>query len=196
MVSRTPALAWLDEKLNLCASLLPQVALLLEENYTPSPQADIALRYAPLPESTTGSVTLLGGDTLLAVAHPSIPVGDLESVDVRLLATSPQPPHTFYTYPAADELRQNFDAFVLAGWRLSPNARLAPNPIAMLQAIRAGEVAVGYVPQNAATGYEVASAPLTDAAGAPLHLDIVALTAQEPEGIVRVFVACLDGVLP
>ncbi len=197
-VSYTPALGWIQSPLNTCASAMPQVALFVEENPPQvSSTAAIALRYGPLPEeNTTGYAALLGMDTLVVIAHPDIPSGQLETLDVRQHYTSLMSEYTTFSYSTEDELRQAFDSLVLQGQRVSPHSLLAPNPAAVQQAISEGEEAIGYATQNWLNNFSGQSAPLTSPTGELLQLPILAITPEEPQGLTRLFVTCLESALP
>jgi len=59
-----------------------------------------------------------------------------------------QQPVQVWVYPEADDARKIFDFLLIPNESLTPNALIAPNPQAMIEAIGDDPLAIGYVPQS------------------------------------------------
>ncbi|MFN2148900.1 MAG: substrate-binding domain-containing protein [Anaerolineales bacterium] len=96
-------------------------------------------------------------------------------------------------YPEGDELRTAFEAIVLQSDRLTPNARLLPDPASMAKAVAGTPGAIGILPGTTPTtgltvlsldGHRANAANLANGSY-PLALSWVATAPQEPEGLAR-----------
>ncbi|MBL6965139.1 MAG: hypothetical protein ISR60_01180 [Anaerolineales bacterium] len=197
-VSYTPALGWIAEDLNRCALDTLEIALTVTE--APASGLDFGaaeayLRLGATPEATPHTATLLGYESIVVIAHPDVSPSHLEVIDVNIHYTHLNAEYQTWTYPPGDELRVTFDAVVLKGAQPSPHTRIAPHPTAMLEALAANPGSVGYISehwlpadvQSADPGLEYAQA---------LRQPILAITATEPQGSTRQFLACLQNALP
>ena len=107
-----------------------------------------------------------------------------------------------WVLPDGDPLRQIFDQAVLPPRLLAPEARLAPNPNAMLEAISKDVAAIGYLPVSLiATGdpaqvAKVKIISLDEKLSAEFHLPVIAATQSEPQGLMRGLLACLTANQP
>ncbi len=81
--------------------------------------------------------------------------------------------------------RQIFDQVFLS-LPVSPEAYLSPSPAAAVEAVAANEGAIALIPEGWLTPAVKAVGPLAD-------LPVLALTDGEPQGVLRVFVGCLQG---
>lgn len=190
----TPALGWIRADLNRCAQEIPEIALVVTE--APASGLDfeaveVYLRLGAPPEEMPHFATLLGHESVVIIAHPDVNPAQLEIIDVNLHYTRLDTTYQPWTYPPGDDLRVIFDAVVLAGASPSPQTQIAPNPQAMLAIIAATPGSIGYSSTHWLQPEVQAAAPGEDYVEA-LRQPILALTASEPEGSTRQFLACLQ----
>ncbi len=190
----SPALAWMQESLHQCAVDTPGLALTVEVRAASMlhPEAGaLTLRLGSAPDDEQHQTYLLGYEELVVFAHPDIPPSQLEAIDVAITFRSLEPAYQAWTYPPGDEIRAAFDAFLLAESGPSPHVKIAPNPNAMLDVVTNQTNSIGYATQHWARS-DVQSIPL----GSESRLPILALTVDEPQGLMRSFIVCLQASLP
>jgi len=95
-----------------------------------------------------------------------------------------------------DDVRRYFDAVILDGTdflsaEVAPQARIAPDPAAMLVAVSSDPAAIGYLPATWLDD-EVRPLVLDSALALKLRLPILALAKAEPQGVSRTLLGCLQ----
>ena len=123
--------------------------------------------------------------------QPAVALRNLNTEQLRELYSEPSSIYQIWAYSEGNELRAIFDGAVLGNAALSSYVFLAPDPAAMLEAVAADPMAIGYLPkswltQNVQT-ISVAS-ELQDAFEHP----VLALTNAKPEGNLRNYLVCLQ----
>lgn len=197
-VSYTPALGWIAEDLNHCAMEIPEIALIVTEAPASGLDfgaAEVYLRLGAAPEAPPYTATLLGYESIVVIAHPDVSPSYLEIIDVNIHYTHLDAEYITWMYPLGDEMRAIFDAVVLQGAEPSPHTQMAPNPAAMLEAIAATPGSVGYISEHWLQPGVQSADPGPNYADA-LRVPILALTAADPQGATRQFLACLQNTLP
>jgi ABC-type phosphate transport system substrate-binding protein len=139
---------------------------------------------------------LLAWERIVAVVSPDTPHDEIGISQIKTLfwghtqnwaeLGGDDQPVLVWVLPGGNDVRLLFDQFVLGGARVSSNARVAPNPEAMLETIRAETSAIGYLP--AAWVDETIEVIATG-----VQLPVLALSAQEPQGAARDVLLCLQG---
>jgi len=217
----TPAARTLWGKLHECALAHPELALILWERPSTSPdfrQADLSIRLgAPLAEE--GYFALLGETEIKVIVHPSSVFADLVRAglfgNTANYGQKTDPPLTLQEiktifqkgYTASgqplqvwilqgDDVRRYFDAVILDGTdflsaEVAPQARIAPDPAAMLVAVASDPAAIGYLPATWLDD-EVRPLVLDSALSLKLRLPILALAKAEPQGVSRTLLGCLQ----
>jgi len=107
-----------------------------------------------------------------------------------------------WVYPKDDPVRRVFDQVVLASQSLNFNAMLAPDPVAMLEAIANDVNAMGYLPGSFLTSSDPSLSgkvkllqvdkPLEE----ELYQPVIAITKNEPHGLQRELLVCLQTAIP
>jgi len=201
-VAYPPSLSYLTEALSGCAREIPGMALGVFE--TPASaldiqQNDITLWIGEPPGG--GFAALLGRQELLVILNPDNPLDKISSDDLRALfdgtvtnweaVGGDDLEVAVWVYPQNNELQEIVDSVILQGQQFSSHAWLAPDAAAMMEAIAGDPAAVGVLPQA-----------WLSAAVKPVEVDVemrelllqpvLALAEEEPEGIEREFLACLQ----
>ena len=193
-VAFTPTLSPLIERLHQCALEHPEIALIthtttiigLEET-----SADLILWMGEPPQGPYKNAFTLGEDSIVIIAGDNVRLQDLSIDQLRDLYIHPGSTYQIWTYPPGHELRNLFDNVVMRENATNANVLLAPNPAAMLEAIAANPLAVGYVPGSwleKAIQTITVEEELQDAFTQP----VLALSLREPTGNLRTYLACLQ----
>jgi hypothetical protein len=146
---------------------------------------------------TTYTATLLGQETLVVIVHNSNPLANLASQDLQAIYAGETTTWRFgdteteiqvWTYTSKKGPRRSFERVVLGTAALTSRAFLAPNPQAMLEAVAGNENAIGYLPASwllpgaPAQAQNVHTVQLDETLTSQLHLPILALTPETPQG--------------
>jgi DNA-binding transcriptional LysR family regulator len=194
----SPSLAWLRDHLNQCASEIPELALFvdLRTRLTPNVQAgEVLFWLGPPPEGFQGAATRLGDEQIVVIASTDIPASQLDLASIQDSYTSLEPPYYAWTYPAGNALRQSFEATVLNGASTTPHVLLAPDPAALLEAVKGENATIGYISRSWLSG-EVQTVPLPEAQQEALLQPVLGLTMEQPEGLARELLFCLGNSFP
>lgn len=192
----TPAARTLWGRLHECALAHPELALILWERPSTSPdfrQADLSIRLGA-PSTVDGYLALLGETEIKVIVHPSSALQNLTLEEIKTIfqkgiTASGQPVQVWILQ--GDDVRQYFDVVVLNGEDATSQARIAPDPAAMLVSVSSDPTAIGYLP---ATWLNDEVRPLTLDSGLSqkLRLPILALARAEPQGVSRILLGCLQ----
>ncbi|NJD57929.1 MAG: hypothetical protein C3F13_07835 [Anaerolineales bacterium] len=200
---------WVDQ-LGECASKNPLAALFvlptneLDQNIQ---QDEIMLILDPTSEQTAGRyASQVGRDQIVVIVNEANEVSALSAEELRSiftgLMTSWQEGRIqtiqVWVLPQGDPVRRVFDQVVLQDQLLTSEARLAPDPTAMLEAV-SGEVgAIGFLPASylksdgSNVSGDVQEVQLEEGVTAALDQPVVAVTQEEPSGIIRSLLVCLQ----
>lgn len=193
-VSYTPTLRHWTETLNQCALDHPETALILQETSLADlefTKADIALWYGEPPQGIPGYAASLGVDEILIIAGSDVALRNINAEKLREIYSETASVYHIWTYDEGNELRAIFDNTVLFGVSLSSDATLAPSPTAMLEAVSADPMALGYLPQSWLTE-NVQKISIDRELQIAFEQPILALTDTEPEGNLKRYLNCLQ----
>jgi hypothetical protein len=200
-VAYTPALRPLRDVLTRCIINHPEMALYLVE-VSPSrgiQEADILLRLGYPPEG--GYVAQIGWESIVVIVNGDHPVTSLSAEELSFLFSGRvsrwedgTPVHV-WIYPEGDDTRQVFDAVILNGLRVTPEAQLAPDPQAMLEAVSGDPLAIGYLPQRWLPGASISIVRLNQELADSLRQPVLSLSSREPDGAARPLLFCLQASL-
>jgi DNA-binding transcriptional LysR family regulator len=166
--------------------------------------ADLVIRLGGEPEADR--TFPIGDETIALVVNSSnpikaIPVEQLNKIMTGRLTSWAEVGGELqaiqvWVYPAGNDVRRVFDAATLPSERILPDALVAPNPQAMLEAIGDDPSAIGYVPQSwLAQGRnedKVLSLSLDQKLVEKLHQPVNAFTRSMPEDEIKQLIACLQ----
>ncbi|KAA3642323.1 MAG: hypothetical protein DWQ07_25150 [Chloroflexi bacterium] len=195
-IAITPALAPLGVALQACAT--PQAAALQVEtipaNSIKYEEVDLVFHLgesSPLPDF----VAPIAWESLQVVLHPELGNIQLDEHELAQLFSGqinnwsalgrPEMDVTVWVPLAGADQRVGFEDQLLANARVSPLARLAPSPQAMLEAVSGTPGSIGYLPTAWDTG-ELRSIDLE------LTIPVLALATDEPGGATHDLVVCLQ----
>jgi hypothetical protein len=192
----------LEAGLQGCAADQPGIALFIENPNSPSTSAaDLAISLGETSDPPAYAASLAVED-LVVVLNQSNRLDALAGDSLRSLYTgqitrwdglsSASGAVQVWDYAVSDPLHQSFNKAVLKGSPVTSLAYIAPSPAAMLEALSANPQAVGYLPRAWLTESKVYAVNLAEDTKTALHLPVLALAPQEPQGVLRNFLACLQ----
>ena len=205
-VDYTPALRPFTTQLNQCAASQPDLGLADREVPAKTldlSQSDMGLQWGEI-SAHSGFTVEIGQETLIIITNPENPLRELSLSDLQSLYSGNiqnwntlEPDQGFdeavqiWLTPLGADDRQVFNNLMSADKTLSPQAYLAPDPQAMLEAVATNRGAIGYLPsqwhQDSVQKIQLNDAPLSI-----LEQPILASTSIEPTGKVRIFLQCLQ----
>lgn len=164
-------------------------------------EADLVLGWAA-PESVLGYAAELGNEELVAIVHPENKIASLDIEDLRLIYSGHltdwgllgQSPLALQAWAplASSDMRALFAEAVLGPDLASGRAiGTAPSPQAMRETVAADPGALGLLPRRWVDS-TVRIVPISDLPGGALTRPILALSASEPQGPARAWLACLQ----
>lgn len=205
-----PALRPYAQLMAGCAQEHPEATLFLSEISTlraPQNNQEILLSLGNPEFDLDGlSVFQLGVDRLAIIANSQNPVDSLTPDDIKAIFTTASPVWpasgeavNVWVYPSGDDLRTLFDMLALQGGKVTSQAWLAPNPQAMLEAISADPLAVGYLlaswldsaPKEQREA--IKDIPVEGDLAQQLIQPLLAITTSHPEDLIRTLLLCLQG---
>lgn len=190
-------LPWV-EILHQCARENPEIGLITQETSAADLEfstADLTLWFGEPPQGIPGYAARLGTDKIVIIAGADVAQRDLSSDQLQGLYTESESAYQVWSYPEGNELRNIFDHTVLGAITLSPAARLAPNPSAMMEAVAADPLAIGYVPKSwVSEAVQIIS--IERGLQAAFEHPILSLPNTEPTGNLRTYLVCLQNTAP
>ena len=146
--------------------------------------ADILLRIGE-PKYVTTPAYQIDEEEILIVTHRQSPVQNLTLKDARALFVQGDASVQVWVYASDEDIQQVFDQFVMEGRNVLSSARLAANPQHMSDTLVNDSNAVGILPRHWKAGdvrevFSIATVP------------VLAVTQDEPQGVIEELVACLQ----
>ena len=147
--------------------------------------ADIVLRVGE-PGILTSFAYQIDTEDILIVTHRQSPLQSMALEEVRaLFAGQGDTSVQVWVYASGEDVQAVFDQFVMEGRAVTSSARLAANPQQLSDALMSESKAVGILPQHWKLGdarelFTVAAVP------------VLAITQNEPDGIIKELIACLQ----
>ena len=147
--------------------------------------AEIVLRLGE-PELLDAPAYQIDVEELLIVTHRQSPVQNLSLEETRLLFSGlGDPALEVWVYAEGEDVQEIFEQIVMEGGDVAPMARLAPDPQHMSDTLVNEPNTVGLLPRHWKVGdarevFSVATVP------------VLAITPEEPQGVVRGLIACLQ----
>ncbi len=186
------------EILHQCALENPGIALITQETSAADLEftsADLTLWFGEPPQGIHGYAAALGMDEIIIIAGSEAALRNINAEQLQVLFTEPDSAYQVWTYSEGNELRAIFDNAVLGNASLSSYTLLAPNPGAMIEAIAADSMAIGYVPRSWLSG-DVNVISIERDLQAAFEHPILALANAEPDGNLRSYLVCLQNAAP
>lgn len=200
----TPALDWLKPMIAECAVEIPALALTVRSKAQTEQSlegADILLQWSET-ASDQGYTLKLGEDQLAIIVHPENPVEEMNKAQLTAiysgtltnwsnLSESSGGDIHLWVYPPSEDSQILFGSQILAYDEIVTTALLAPNPDTMLEAVRGDAQAIGLIPARMLDS-TVKSIALIDYANSDLTAPILTVTAEEPSGLTREWLLCVQ----
>ena len=133
----------------------------------------------------------LGWEEIVVITNleSKIDSGNLDSI--RELFTAANPARMVLTYPKGDKLRILLQEAVLGAEEITPYALVVSEPGEMVQSVIQNKDSIGYIPESWVTS-DLKVIHLDPNIQETLRQPVLGLTLQEPDGLVRNFLACLQ----
>ena len=147
--------------------------------------AEIVLRVGE-PPFLNSHAFQIDTEEILIVTHRQSPVQNLTLEEARaLFAGQGDPSVQVWVYASGEDVHEVFDQVLMAGGNVTSSARLAVNPQQMSDTLVNEANAVGILPRhwkaaNVREVFSVATVP------------VLAITASEPQGVIKELLACLQ----
>jgi hypothetical protein len=204
---------WAD-KLAECAATNPSIALYFTQSLKAGTSFDIQkviLRWGqPGQEDESSYISQVGWEQLIVVVNHDNAVANLSTSELRSIFSGQTTQWDdnsaeqlqVWVLPVGDPSRVIFDQSVMASSPLTTEARLAPDPQAMLEAISSDVNSIGFLPEkqyllgNPTTTSKVKLVQLEEILKDKFRQPVLAITPSEPQGAVRELLVCLQARLP
>jgi len=148
-------------------------------------QADITIRVGE-PDQWTASAYQIDKEDLLVVTNRESPVQNLNADEARaLFAGQGQDDVQIWVYSSGEDVQQVFTREIMHGTRVSSLARLSVSPQQMSDTMNAEKNSVGILGRHWKAG------AVRDVFSLPSQ-PVLALTAAEPQGVIKEILACLQ----
>lgn len=206
-VALTPSVSNLAGELHTCADSSPN--LVININEIPAPSLDIntaslSIRLGGKP--TKGYTAPINNETIVLIINENNPVLTISPEEISGIFTGQitnwneiggeQQTIQVWSYLNGDDTREIFDESVFPGEQLTPNALLAPDPQAMLEAVGDDPLAIGYIPQSWISPLDPARqiriVEVNEKLAEKLHQPVLAFSRSEPQGPLRKLLFCLQ----
>jgi hypothetical protein len=203
---------WAD-KLSICASSNPQVALYFSQGPTPGNTFNeevVLVLGNPDPSVASSHLYQVGWEQIIVAVNKDNVLSRLSTENLRSIYSGvtstwengSDQPIQVWVLPDGDPTRILFDQAVLPLQSLASEAMLAPDPQAMLEAIAGNINAIGYLPGSIlASGdptltSEIKIIQVDTLLDEALHQPVIAVVRSEPKGLVRSLLVCLQNQAP
>lgn len=193
-VAYTPTLRPLVERLHQCALQHPEIALITHETSITALEdigADVILWFGEPPQGTSSYAFSLGADEIAIIVGSNVALQDISTKQLQDLYADSNSAYQRWTYSQGHELRELFNQVVFGESSTSSDAKLAPDPAAMIEAIAADPMAVGYIP-GSWLGKDIQTISIDSDLHTVFAQPLLALTLTEPTGNLRTYLVCLQ----
>lgn len=191
-VELAPEINWLNERLNACAQQTGQGVLMVPPGQSP----DVQLIWGTPPDGSTA--VSIQVESWAVIVPPASPLTDMDYARFQAIFSGRQtqwqaePPTSeaidlwIYSSPGANALLAN-----LLNAPLRSDASLSSDPAALMACVASSPGAVGILP-SAWLDSSVKSLTLVNFPPEMVQQPVLAITASEPQGNLRDWLACLS----
>jgi hypothetical protein len=145
---------------------------------------DIVLKIGE-PENFFLPAYQIGEEEIVLAVHESSPIKKLSLDEARKLFSRMDSPAQVWVFAPGADLQRGFDALVMRGVRVTSSARVAASAGQISSALSSDPNAVGILPRQ----WIKNELRVVFSAG---FLPVLAIAKQEPQGITRELIACLQ----
>jgi hypothetical protein len=188
--------------LTACAKSLPDLALLVETQpsaFFDLSEVDLALWLGDKPDFAGFAAPLAQERIVLIVnSHNPLKTMDLSTLAQILtgqIATwqqidiSVDGEITLWIYPPENEIQNAIENILAESSRISPSAFIASDPEVLLKKVESDRNAIGFLP----AAWLTSNVNVIEIQEVTISLPVLALAEQEPQGMARQMLACLQG---
>ena len=200
----TRSLEWLRPAMAECAQQTQGLTLSVQSTAVTDQSledGDVLLRWSSLAPASAAPFEI-GKDMLAVIVNPENPVDTLDAAQLKDFYSGQAAVWTdaegassgavqTWVYPAGDDAQLLLTSTLLADLPIATTARIAPNPAAMLEAVAADPLAIGFLPARWLDS-TVRQITVTGYASDQWTLPILAVTRSEPSGITRDWLLCVQ----
>jgi len=205
---------WAD-KLAICASSNPLIALYFAQSPDPTPSSifaeEVVLELGdPATRDASMYLSQVGWEQIIVVVNQDNLLSKLSIDNIRLIYSgikstweNGSDQHIqVWVLPDGDPTRISFDQAVIVFQSLTSEAMLAPDSQAMLEAIAVDINAIGYLPESILSSAEptlvenIKIVQLDKSLDEALRQPVIAVTRSEPQGRMRDLLVCLQYKVP
>jgi hypothetical protein len=207
LVVHTPATRPVRTGLHACALGHPEFALMVTEappNHIDLEAVDLALRLGA-PDPPPGFLAPLAEEEILVILHPNNPAPSLSPTELRSLLSGEirawaaldggfdnlEEKVQVWVPPEGSEVMGALQGLLPLGTTLTSDARLAPSPDAMLEAVAGDPGGIGAIPA-AWLDDRVRPVPLRPQLQTSLTLPVLALAKDAPQPPLENLLICLQ----
>jgi hypothetical protein len=209
-----PALQPWADILAICASNDPKIALYLmqsDSSDTTIQPNDIRLELGqPDNNSDVSYLSQVGWEQIVVVVNKENSLSQLSNNELRSIFSGQgrQPENslgqstTVWVLPEDDPTSLIFDIAVMQSDTVTTEAMLAPDPAAMLEAVSQNSDAIGYLPgsilntADPSLTRKVNIVQLESSLEAELRQPVIGITNNEPSGLLRNLLVCVESKTP
>jgi hypothetical protein len=209
-----PALTSWANKFTICATTEPLVGLYFIESTIPSTQVsndEVVLELGnPSQIDPSSFLSQLGLEQIAVIVNQEndishISMNMLQSIFSGQLAswdTSSNQPIAVWVLQDGDPIRSVIDSVLMQSISLTSDAMLAPDAVAMLEAVAGDPNAIGYLPNSILSSGDptliskVKTIQLDETLEEDLNQPVIAITQNEPQGILRELLTCVENLSP
>jgi hypothetical protein len=209
-----PALTPWADKFTACSSVQPLVGIYFIESTIPSTQIstnEIVLELGnPGQIDPSPFLSQLGAEQIAVVVNQDndlsqLPINMLQSIyssQFSFWENSSGKPIVVWVLPDGDPVRTAFDSSLMQSTSVTSEAMLAPDPVAMLDSVARDPNAIGYLPGSILITCDptlvskVKTIQLDEALEEDLNQPVIALTKDEPQGLMRELLVCVQNFIP
>lgn len=206
-VALTPSLQPLVSALHTCAVANTELILSISEVPTSAldvKKTDLAFRIGGAPGNAYAAA--VSDESIVLVVNSRNPVLSLPTEELKNLfigritnwaeVGGAQQSVQIWVYPDGEDIRSIFDVAILPGESLTSMALIAPDPLAMLEAVADDPSAIGYVPQawlaQTKDVNQIRPLNINPKLAEELRQPVLVLSSIEPDGPIRQLLGCMQ----
>lgn len=201
-VALPPSLDPVRSALTACARNQPGLALLVETRpsaFIDLSEVDLALWLGDMPEFA-GFAAPLAQEQIVLIVNSRNTLLNLDSPTLEKILSGQITtwqqigiPYdgeiTLWIYPQENEIQDTIESTVLLDNKISPSAFIAADPEVLLGKVETDRSAIGFLP----AAWLTPGVKVVEIEGVSITLPVLALSEEDPQGMARQLLACLQG---
>lgn len=201
-ISHPPSLSPVRTALTACARKLPGLALLVEIRplaFIDLSEVDLALWLGEKPDFA-GFAAPLAQEQIVLIVNSRNPLKDIDISTLKKILSGEtnswqqfgvpgEDEITLWVYPQENEIQNAIEGKLGGSLRISPSAFIAADPEVLLKKVASDRSAIGFLP----AAWLNTNVKAVEIQGINIKLPVLALSEEEPQGMARQLLACLQG---